>query len=284
MKLTSPTGVRARLAALGHRPVRMLGQNFLIDGNVLRILLDAAELRPGESVLEVGPGLGVVTEELLAAGCRVVAVEKDARLAADLRTRAHPDLTVLEADAMELDPSQLCRRHGIRKVVANLPYAIASPLLIELAKTAARPERMVVTVQKEVADRICARPGTKVYGLLSVWLQLSYEAERIKVVSRNCFWPKPDVASAIVRLRRRSLPLLEEPRHASVCALTKAMFSQRRKQLAPRLAKAVARPEQDAAWFQAWLVEQGLSPASRPEALSVEQWCRLEQTLALVAG
>jgi len=266
MNLTSPKNVTELLASLNFRPSKTLGQNFLIDGNILRIMLDTAEVGPEDQVLEVGPGLGVVTEGLLARAKRVVAIELDKRLYAYLREKfaGQKNLELIPGDALDSDFNALMKS-GINKVASNLPYGAGSRILVELFESSPAPSRMAVTVQLEVADRLAARPGTKAFGLLSVLAQLDYEIEVRKIVSPTCFYPAPQVKSAIVSLVRRSVPRKVRDR-AVFKELVKKAFSQRRKQIGTILRGAN---------FEA----AGINPASRPEELYVEDWCRLASAL-----
>jgi len=205
MSLTSPTHVRLLLDELGACPKKALGQNFLVDRNILNILLDAAALDERDSVLEIGPGLGVLTAELVTRVKSVRAVEKDGRLAAYLRDlyRGAAAVEIVNADALKTDLRDLPAQ-GFSKVVANLPYNVASRILMEMA-IGKPPGLVVVTVQKEVADRIVAEPGGKSFGILGLWLRSVFDVEFVKSVSRTCFWPPPAVQSAIVRLTRRDI-------------------------------------------------------------------------------
>lgn len=268
MNLTRPTEVRALLERLDFKPSRVLGQNFLIDGNILRIMLDAAELSPRDAVLEIGPGLGVLTGPLLERAGRVVAIEKDDLLHAHLsRTLGgEPRLTLLHADALTVDLAEWLNG-GINKVVANLPYSVGTRILVELCHAASRPERMVVTVQREVADRMIAQPGGGDFGVLSVFAQVDYAVSLHKAVPRSCFRPVPQVESAIVVLARRARPgaLRDE---AGFRALVKHCFEHRRKQLGTlvRDTDAIARA--------------GLDPRQRPETVPVAAWLRLAAAVA----
>lgn len=285
MNLASPTRVRALLAALGIRPNRSLGQNFLIDANVLRILVEAADLAPGDHVLEVGPGLGVLTEALAQRVGRLVAVEKDRRLAAYLADRfaGNPAVEILCADMLDHDVDVL-GGGAINKVVANLPYRPGTRILVDLVRSAAAPARMVLTVQREVADRLLATVGGRDYGLLSVWVGRLYDCERIKQVSPTCFWPAPAVTSAIVRLVRHNRLALPRDAEASFYAITRHAFTMRRKQLATIVRHAPDGLNMTDGDCQAWLDEQGLPADARPEALSVENWCCLGVWLRAFSG
>jgi 16S rRNA (adenine1518-N6/adenine1519-N6)-dimethyltransferase len=281
MNLTSPTQVRGLLEALGIRPSRSLGQNFLVDANVLRILVDAADLSGADRVLEVGPGLGVLTEALAARVGRLVAVEKDRRLAAHLAQRFadNPAVEIICGDMLKQRFDEL-GGGTLRTVVANLPYRPGTRILVDLLRSASPPERMVLTVQREVADRLSAPVGTKEYGLLSVWVRRLYDVALVKEVSPTCFWPAPAVTSAIVRLERHDRLALPEKAAETFYALTRHAFSLRRKQLATALRRAPAALRMDGETCRDWLAGEGLPGDVRPEAVDVRAWCRVSTVLA----
>lgn len=260
---TRPSEVRALLERLAFKPSRILGQNFLVDANILRILIEAAEISTRDHVLEIGPGLGALTGPLIERAGRVTAIEKDDVLFAHLReTLGHaPNLTLIHADALECDLRRLLQ-NGINKVAANLPYSIGTRALVEVCRAPARPERLVVTVQREVAERMAAEPGSRNYGVLSVFVQLDYRVEVRKRVAPTCFWPPPNVESAIVVLERRErpAPVADEQRFES---LVKHCFEHRRKQMGSLVRHVEA------------LARAGIDPRRRPETLSVMEWIHL---------
>ncbi len=278
VNLSSPRDVRALLEAHGLAPRKRLGQNFLIDRNILRAILEAAALRPDEHVLEVGPGVGVLTEGLLEGGARVTAVELDAGLHALLTQRfaAEPALRLLHGDALELDYAALFAG-GISKLVSNLPYGVGTRVVIEAALATPAPERMVVLVQREVAQRFAAAEGSADRGALSIWLQQRYRIELLRAVKPTCFWPKPEVTSAVVRLLRHERHPLQPVEHQRLVALTRHAFGQRRKQLAPLLAQAMLPEQGGAAAVLPLLDACGVKPSARAGELSLTQWCRLAQ-------
>jgi 16S rRNA (adenine1518-N6/adenine1519-N6)-dimethyltransferase len=230
-------------------------------------------------VLEVGPGRGDLTRELLQRGASVVAIEKDVRLAEQLGTgnaeRGTDALTVVTGDALELDWHRLVPRSAFPvprwKVAGNIPYYITSPL-IEKALTPPLPERVVFLVQAEVADRLAAAPGSKTYGALTVGVQAVARVERVFGVPAGAFQPPPKVASAVVRLTPLATPLIEPAEARAFRRFVTACFSQRRKQLRNTVAAALSIPPARAA---AGLEQLGLDPAARPERLGVADFVRL---------
>lgn len=273
VQLTRPSEVRALLTQLDFHPSRILGQNFLIDRNILNILLDAAELRPDDAVVEVGPGLGVLTEALLDRAASLAAVEKDNRLAPYLRKRFanHPKLTLHHSDILDCDFPVLFPRPGM-KLVANLPYAIAARLLVELTAIPHPPALIVVTIQREVAERLAAKPGSNDYGLLSILLQRHYAIATIKHISPSCFWPPPEVQSSISKLVRRPEPLGGPADELALRDLLRHAFSRRRKTMARSLRDLVPDPLPA-------LESAGIPPTARAEELPPELWPALLRAL-----
>lgn len=253
---------------------RSLGQNFLHDQNQLRRIAAAGELTATDAVLEIGPGLGPLTELLLAQSGRVLAIEKDARLVTVLQERlataAHLELQ--HADALEVVKDHTRDWHDW-KLVANLPYSVASPILVELAQNPRRPERLVVTLQLEVARRLMAKEDEEDYGLLTLLVQLRYQPREYFKIPRRCFFPEPDVDSACVVLIRRE-PLLAEELHSAFERVVRRALSQRRKMMA-KLLKADWAPDTVAAA----LVTLQLRPDIRGEKLSLEQFVALTKIL-----
>ncbi len=241
MNLTSPREVKAWCLEHGFHPNKVLGQNFLIDRNALEAIIDAAGLPPPEAaprVLEIGPGLGVLTEGLLGRGAQVTAIEKDPvlaeRLAGSLGSPAA--LTVRAGDALDFIKDGSC--DGFPFLVSNLPYQAGTRILLEIVQRlslpppASAPETIVVLVQTEVADRLAAGPGSKTRGLAGVWAQLDYDVAAVRKVSASCFWPRPEIGSTVVKLVRhhRNDGLSSETR-ALFHRTTKLAFEHRRKQL-----------------------------------------------------
>lgn len=274
MKLSE---MRTVLAQRGIRLTRSLGQNFLHDVHQLRRIVAAAELSPDDPVLEIGPGLGPLTALLLARAGRVLAIEKDARLVAWLRERfpaaAHPNLELVRADALEWLRTEPRDWRGW-KVVSNLPYSVASPLLVELAQTPQRPQRLVVTLQREVALRLMAGPRQPEYGRLSLLVQLDYQPRRWFPIPRRCFFPVPEVDSACVVLERRASPLLDEPGRRTFHRLLEQSFAQRRKMMFKLL--KTHWPEAD---LKAAFERLGLSFQCRAEEVGLEAFVQLATLL-----
>jgi 16S rRNA (adenine1518-N6/adenine1519-N6)-dimethyltransferase len=254
----------------GVHPSRALGQNFVVDPNTVRRVVRLAGVEPGDRVVEVGAGLGALTLALVEAGADVTAVELDRHLLpvlAEVLTDAEPRPTVVQGDALELDWSTLLAGGERWQLVANLPYNVATPLVLDLLDHVPSIDRMLVMVQREVGERLAASPGTKAYGIPSVKVAYWAMAEVVGRVGPNVFWPKPKVESALVRIERRSEPATTADPDA-LFALVRAGFGQRRKMLRGSLAGLV-----DATAFE----RAGVSPEARAEELSVAEWGRLAQ-------
>lgn len=258
--------IKALLAAHGLRPRHRFGQNFLLDHGHLARLVDAAEIAAGDLVLEVGPGTGTLTETLLERGAEVVACEIDRDLCELLRERFGTRIDLLEGDCLdgkhELSAALLERLAGRPfTLVANLPYATASPLLANLA---ARPEcrGAFVTVQREVALRLAASPGHGDYGPLSVAIGARFEVRRLVDLPPGCFWPQPKVTSSMVALQPRERPIVPIAQIPAFARFVQGVFGKRRKQLGSTLGAEIARLA-------------GIDPARRPESLDIAAWATL---------
>lgn len=270
----APGTSRTPEAAAGEdyaRPKRSLGQNFLSDPNIAAKIVATLGIAAGDTVIEIGPGRGALTPHVLA--CRpgsYLALEKDRDLAVRL-SREHPDASVVMIDALRLDWTRLDRLDRVR-VVGNLPYNIASPLLWELCAGATRYARGVFMVQHEVARRLAAGPGGREYGALSAWVGCHARVEYCFKVPPTVFRPRPKVDSAVVAFT--PLPTQERPREpAAFARLLKLLFSFRRKQLG-----GILKPYRDAA-VDAWLAEAGIDERDRPETLSPRQLSGLANLL-----
>ncbi len=274
--LLDPRTIRELAAELDLRPTKQRGQNFVHDPNTVRRIVAAAQLSPDDVVLEIGPGLGSLTLGLLEAVAAVHAIEIDDRLAsrlartvAERRPDASHPLTVIEADALRVselpDPQPTA-------VVANLPYNVSVPVLLHVLATFATIRQGLVMVQSEVADRLVAGPGSKIYGVPSVKLAWYCSARRVGSVPPAVFWPVPNVDSGLVALQRREPPATTASRQ-QVFALIDAAFAQRRKMLRSALAGVYGSSGAAAVALQA----AGIDPTARGEVLSVADFARLAQ-------
>lgn len=268
--------IRAWLQAHHVRPSKGWGQNFLTDRRVAQRVLDAADLQPDDAVLEVGPGLGALTLMLAERARQVIAVEVDARLVAILQAVLEEqhleNITLIQANALSQPVPELLRGEPQAKVVANIPYSITSPLLEHLLKGKAHIPVIVLTIQKEVAERLTAVPSSAAYGALSLFAQYHAQVEYLGRVPNTAFYPQPEVDSAIVRLTPLPdrLPPLEQQ---WFFRLTRTGFGKRRKTLRNALTSLF----DDADRASAILRRAGVPTDARAEALRLEQWLALAQ-------
>jgi 16S rRNA (adenine1518-N6/adenine1519-N6)-dimethyltransferase len=284
--------MRQLLSERGILLTKSLGQSFLHEEKVLERIAAAGELRESDRVLEIGPGLGPLTEVLLAQAGEVLAIEMDARLVRILRERlgsdsrlpavgegakpaetGTPNFEVIHADALKYLETHPRDWRGW-KLVANLPYSVASPILVELALAEHGPDRMVVTLQREVAERLRAKANAEDYGLLTLLVQLNYEPHSMFKISAGCFFPQPNVDSACLTLMRRPQPSLGPDQVRVFVRVVKRAFGQRRKMMAKLL--RADWPEEQLARAMGQL---GLSPQIRAEAVTLEQFVELTQKL-----
>ena len=254
-------------------PRKRFGQHFLHDRAVVRRIVDAIAPRPGELIVEIGPGRGALTFPLLASGCELHVVEIDRGLAAALRARTphHPNLVVHEADALQLDLARIAPPPRQLRVAGNLPYNVSTPLVFRLLAALPRIRDMHLMLQREVVDRMVSPPGARAYGRLGVMVQLDCEVERVFGVGSGAFSPAPRVESAVVRLRPRPRATLDPAGRDRFEAIVRSCFSARRKTLRNALRGLCGEPVIDAA---------GLDPGVRPEVLTVDEFI----ALALASG
>lgn len=275
----TPSRTREILRRLGHRPKKKLGQNFLIDGNIVRKSCRLAELQTNDKIIEIGPGLGTLTQALLKTGGKVFAIEADSVLAAYLERELLPDypkkLHLMQADAVDhplagFDPG--ARNSGGEefdfKIVSNLPYGISSPWLNRVLN-GPLPSDMTLMLQQETADRYTAEPGSKSFGAITVFLRSAFDLAAKHKVSRNCFYPVPAVDSVLLKLVRKKLPFKFSEK--SVVKI-RGLFTQRRKQIG-----ALCRKYPELAPWVNYLQEAGISLESRPEILPIPAWQKLEE-------
>lgn len=264
------------------RARKSLGQHFLTDPRILERIVAALDPSPGDVVVEIGAGTGTLTRALATRVGKVIAIEKDRRLAEECRARTADcglrNVQIVNADALRLDWSVFNPQSPIPnpqfKVCGNIPYNITSPLLERVVALQPRPPYVVFLVQAEVADRLGAAPGSKVYGGLSVGIQALCEVEKLFVVRAGAFTPPPRVHSAVIRLRPRSTPLVEAADTAPFRTFVTACFSRRRKQLR-NIVRALRGGDGSAAGIEEGLREHGFDPAARPETLAPEAFVRL---------
>lgn len=275
--LLGPAEVRTLAASLGAAPTKKWGQNFVVDAGTVRRIVRIAGVKPGDHVVEVGPGLGSLTLALLEAGARVTAIEIDPTLAealpATVAARAPDDaerLTTIQADAMtvtELDTAPTL-------LVANLPYNVSVPVILRFLEFFPSLHTVLVMVQSEVADRLAAPPGSRTYGIPSAKAAWYCKVRRAGNVGRSVFWPVPRVDSALVLMERREAPLTTATR-LDVFAVIDAAFAQRRKGLRGALASIAGSPTAS----EAALREAGIEPLTRGEQLDVAAFARIAEAL-----
>ena len=265
--------VRAALRETHFRPKKSLGQNFLIHERVIESILRLLDLESDDRVLEIGPGLGFLTRRLLERAASVWAVEVDAALIERLRASDFADnskLNLIAGDILEISPELL--PEGTLKLVGNLPYSIATPVLFRIFEWRAHFSGLVLMVQKEVADRIAAAPGTKAYGTLSIWSQIHGRIAEKVPVSPEAFFPRPKVRSTVLKIELFSEPLIGANEMPALRHLVRAAFGQRRKTLGNALASAARRPRAE---IEKFLESHNIDPQRRGETLSIEEYVTL---------
>ncbi len=269
----SPTATRELLNQLEHLPNKKLGQNFLVDGNIVRKSIELADIGEGSAVVEVGPGLGTLTKAILGSGAELWAVERDPTLAEHLRNNVLPEHTklhLIEGDCLDHPIAGLpeARATNGYKIVANLPYAVSTPWM-DAVIAGHLPERMVLMLQKEAGDRYAAPHGSKTFGAISIFLQSAFEVHSKHLVSAQCFHPAPKVDSVLLRLDRKA-DAVKFPPAARDCI--RRIFTQRRKQLGSLCKKE---NEVDAQrWFKS-LQAKGYASTVRPEEIPYTEWASL---------
>lgn len=267
--LTRPGEVRAYMKSIGFSPGKSLGQNFLVDANMRDLILDASETGSNDRVVEVGPGLGVMTDGLVRRAAQVTAIELDFRLSEHLRQRFSEvrNLRLIQGDAVKADWTELLRPDPVR-VVSNLPYSVGSRILYDLANPEIAPVSVTVMLQSDVADRLLAQPGTDLHGLLTVRMGWSFHIKRVRNVPGSCFLPPPRVGSSVVHLTRRKTPPAPLSNPARFEKLLQFAFTRRRKQL-----RGILRD------FGAGEADTDLDLSRRPETLSLEEWTALANAI-----
>ncbi len=284
--LGTPAATAEIIRKYGFSFQKKFGQNFLVDANILNKIVDSADIYKDDCVIEIGPGIGTLTQYLAESAGEVIAVEIDKNLIPILNETlsGYENVTIINGDILKTDINKLvCERNQGRpvKVIANLPYYITTPIIMGLFESHVPLSSITIMVQKEVADRIQSGPGTKDYGVLSLAVQYYARPEILMQVSPACFMPRPNVGSAVIRLVKYEEPPVTVENERKLFALIRAAFNQRRKTLANALANASYAPENgkevritrqqvcDA------LDKMGLSLTIRGEALTLEQFARL---------
>jgi len=269
------------------RPNKRLGQHFLVDSRPLYAMLQAAELLPEDGVLEIGPGLGVLTRELCSRAGKVVAVEKDRQLIPILEdlTKDFKNICILDADVLKLDMEEIREEHfgGSFKVVANLPYYITSPIIMKIIENRHLIPLAVLMVQKEVAQRLVASPGSKDYGILTIAVNMYAEVKLVCNVGKSSFLPPPKVESAVVKILLRQKPRVEVDEELFF-KVVEAAFGERRKTLKNSLSRRLDIPGIDPEVIAKALEVTGIDPMRRGETLSIEEYAQLLEALKKYAG
>jgi 16S rRNA (adenine1518-N6/adenine1519-N6)-dimethyltransferase len=283
--IATPVRTRAILEKYGFSFKKSLGQNFLIDTNILKKIVSFADLTENSGAIEIGPGIGALTEQLARSSKKVIAFEIDQRLLPILQDTLSPyeNVRVIHKDVLEADVRIVMEEEfqGIHDimVVANLPYYVTTPIIMKLLEDRLPIRGIVCMLQKEVADRISAKPGTKEYGSLSIAVQYYTEAETVMIVPKTVFVPQPNVDSAVIRLIKREKPAVEVKDEAFFFQVTKASFAQRRKTLLNNLTSQLPDGKQKKEEILAALSASGIDPVRRGETLSLEEFGRLADEL-----
>ena len=278
--IPTPLNVRNLLREYDLSPRKSLGQNFLVDNGALEKVVDAAEIEPIDVVLEIGAGLGSLTRFLSNVARKVVAVELDSHLIPILETvlGSEGNVELVYGDILKLDPARLISVDQYL-VVANIPYYITSAIFRHLLAAKRKPRRIVMTIQKEVAQRICAQPGDM--SLLALSVQVFGKAKIVAKISAGSFYPAPNVDSAVIRVDLYPNPLVDESKLDTFFQLTRAGFGQKRKMLRKSLAAGLSLP---VAAAEEMLIKNDIDPTRRAETLDLDEWGRLTEYYAKLVG
>lgn len=283
--IATPLRTRGILEKYGFSFKKSLGQNFLVDTNILKRIIDFAALNDRTGVIEIGPGIGALTEQLARASKKVVAFEIDQRLLPILADTLSPysNVKVIHQDVLKADVNKVIQEEfqGIDDlmVVANLPYYVTTPIIMKILEEQLPIRGIVVMLQKEVADRISAKPGTKDYGSLSIAIQYYTNAEIVMIVPKTVFVPQPNVDSAVIRLTKRESPAVKVKDELFFFQVTRLSFAQRRKTLLNNLVNGLPDGKQKKNEILAALDKTEIDPARRGETLSLEEFARLADEL-----
>ena len=283
--IATPVRTKEILNKYGFSFKKSLGQNFLIDTNILKKIVSFADLTEDSGAIEIGPGIGALTEQLARTSKKVVAFEIDQRLLPILKDTLspYPNVNIIHNDVLEADVAEVITEEFAEitdvMVVANLPYYVTTPIIMKLLEEHLPIRGIVCMLQKEVADRISARPGTKDYGSLSIAVQYYTEAETVMIVPKTVFVPQPNVDSAVIRLTKREQPAVKVTDEAFFFQVTRASFAQRRKTLLNNLTSQLPDGKQKKEEILQALSASGIDPTRRGETLSLEEFGRLSEEL-----
>ncbi|MEH7130393.1 16S rRNA (adenine(1518)-N(6)/adenine(1519)-N(6))-dimethyltransferase RsmA [Neobacillus drentensis] len=283
--IATPVRTKDILKKYGFSFKKSLGQNFLIDTNILKKIVSFADLTQESGAIEIGPGIGALTEQLARISKKVVAFEIDQRLLPILNDTLspYPNVKIIHNDVLEADVAEVMKEEfndmANVMVVANLPYYVTTPIIMKLLEEHLPIRGIVCMLQKEVADRISAKPGTKDYGSLSIAVQYYTEAETVMIVPKTVFVPQPNVDSAVIRLTRREQPAVTVTDESFFFQVTRASFAQRRKTLLNNLTSQLPEGKQKKEEILQALSASGIDPTRRGETLSLEEFGRLSEAL-----
>ena len=273
MNLASKSVIKNLLKKYQTQPLKRFGQNFLVDKSVLKKIVESADLRSKDIVLEIGPGIGTLTREIAKRVKKVISIEKDQKMIEILKETltGFKNVKIIQGDVLKINPKYYILNTKSYKIVANLPYYIVSPVIRKFLETENRPKLMILMVQKEVAKRICSKPPEM--SLLAVSVQFYAKPEIISFVSKESFWPQPKVDSAIIKIFpfKRARSVLTR----LFFRIVKAGFSQPRKQLANNLSKGL---KLDKEKIKKWLLENKIKPIQRAETLKIKDWVKLTKS------
>ncbi|MGM0123389.1 ribosomal RNA small subunit methyltransferase A [Enterococcus sp. AZ194] len=284
-EIATPSRTKEILKEHGFQFKKSLGQNFLTEPNILRKIVETAQIDEQTNVVEVGPGIGALTEQLAKNAKEVLAFEIDDRLIPVLADTLHryPNVKVIHQDVLKANLIETTKENFSEelpiKVVANLPYYITTPIMMHFLESDLAVSEMVVMMQKEVADRISAQPGTKAYGSLTIAVQYYMEASIAFIVPKTVFIPQPNVDSAILKLTKREKPAVEVTDEREFFKLTKASFQSRRKTLWNNLQQTYGKTEEVKAWLSNSLEIAGIDPGRRGETLSLAEFAALSNAM-----
>ncbi|WP_153127232.1 16S rRNA (adenine(1518)-N(6)/adenine(1519)-N(6))-dimethyltransferase RsmA [Peribacillus tepidiphilus] len=283
--IATPVRTKAILEKYGFSFKKSLGQNFLIDTNILRRIVEFAGLTKESGAIEIGPGIGALTEQLAKYSKKVVAFEIDQRLLPILEDTLSPydNVKVIHSDVLKANVAETIKQEfqdtEDLMVVANLPYYVTTPIIMKLLEEQLPIRGMVVMLQKEVGDRISAKPGTKDYGSLSIAVQYYTKAETVMIVPKTVFMPQPNVDSAVIRLTKRDKPLVSVKDEEFFFTVTRASFAQRRKTLQNNLTSQLPNGKEKKNEIIAAIERAGIDPQRRGETLSIEEFAKLSDEL-----